>query len=97
MGAGVIPFAEQDDKVCFLFQTTFSGRKTGHLIDFGGGLGDDDQYVLNLAKIPGRTISEVCESSKLPAINTCRSLFFLILKDALRIDIPATCAVEATA
>ena len=45
MGAGVIPFAVNDSKVYFLFQTTFSGRKTGYLIDFGGGLGasEDDQ------------------------------------------------------
>ena len=39
MGAGVIPFARYDDQVCFLFQTVFSGRKRGFLIDFGGGLG----------------------------------------------------------
>ena len=39
MGAGVIPFARHDDQVCFLFQTVFSGRKRGYLIDFGGGLG----------------------------------------------------------
>ncbi|MEJ1297822.1 MAG: hypothetical protein RPU64_04340, partial [Candidatus Sedimenticola sp. (ex Thyasira tokunagai)] len=34
MGAGVIPFAVNDGEVYFLFQTTFSGRKVGHLIDF---------------------------------------------------------------
>lgn len=44
MGAGVIPFAVNDGKVCFLFQTTFSGRKAGHLIDFGGGLGTGESY-----------------------------------------------------
>jgi len=44
MGAGVIPFAVSDDKVCFLFQTTFSGRKAGHLIDFGGGLGAGEDH-----------------------------------------------------
>ena len=44
MGAGVIPFAVSDGKVYFLFQTTFSGRKAGHLIDFGGGLGADEDY-----------------------------------------------------
>jgi len=45
MGAGVIPFAVKDNKVCFLFQTTFSGRKAGYLVDFGGGLGaaEDDR------------------------------------------------------
>lgn len=44
MGAGVIPFAVHDNEVRFLFQTTFTGRKVGHLIDFGGGLGPDEGY-----------------------------------------------------
>ncbi|RLJ21958.1 hypothetical protein DJ030_03010 [bacterium endosymbiont of Escarpia laminata] len=44
MGAGVIPFAVTDCKVYFLFQTTFTGRKTGYLIDFGGGLGVGEDY-----------------------------------------------------
>lgn len=44
MGAGVIPFTVTDGEVSFLFQTTFSGRKAGHLIDFGGGLGDGEGY-----------------------------------------------------
>ena len=37
MGAGVIPFCMHEGKVWFLFQKTFTGRKTGHLVDFGGG------------------------------------------------------------
>ena len=44
MGAGVIPFAANDGSVWFLFQTTFSGRKAGYLIDFGGGLGEGESY-----------------------------------------------------
>jgi len=44
MGAGVIPFAVTEGEVSFLFQTTFSGRKAGHLIDFGGGLGEGEDY-----------------------------------------------------
>jgi hypothetical protein len=44
MGAGVIPFAVNDCKVYFLFQTTFSGRKAGYLVDFGGGLGATEDY-----------------------------------------------------
>ncbi len=40
MGAGVIPFAVNERKVNFLFQKTFTGRKVGYLIDFGGGLGE---------------------------------------------------------
>lgn len=44
MGAGVIPFAVSDGKVYFLFQITFSGRKAGYLIDFGGGLGAGESY-----------------------------------------------------
>ncbi len=44
MGAGVIPFSVGDADVKFLFQKTFSGRKTGYLIDFGGGLGAGEDY-----------------------------------------------------
>jgi 8-oxo-dGTP pyrophosphatase MutT (NUDIX family) len=44
MGAGVIPFAVIDDEVHFLFQKTFTGRKVGYLIDFGGGLGEGEDY-----------------------------------------------------
>jgi len=44
MGAGVIPFAVNDRKVNFLFQNTFTGRKVGYLIDFGGGLGESEDY-----------------------------------------------------
>jgi len=44
MGAGVIPFATNEGKVYFLFQTTFTGRKTGYLIDFGGGQGAGEGY-----------------------------------------------------
>jgi hypothetical protein len=44
MGAGVIPFTVYGGKVSFLFQTTFAGRKTGYLIDFGGGLGAGEDY-----------------------------------------------------
>ena len=44
MGAGVIPFAVTANQVHFLFQTTFSGRKTGYLIDFGGGVGPGEDY-----------------------------------------------------
>ena len=44
MGAGVIPFTVSEGEVSFLFQTTFSGRKVGYLIDFGGGLGADEDY-----------------------------------------------------
>ena len=44
MGAGVIPFSVTGGKVSFLFQTTFSGRKVGYLIDFGGGLGAGEDF-----------------------------------------------------
>ena len=44
MGAGVIPFTVIDGKVCFLFQKTFTGRKVGYFIDFGGGLGEGEDY-----------------------------------------------------
>lgn len=44
MGAGVIPMAIHNGELLFLFQKTFSGRKMGYLIDFGGGLGDGEDY-----------------------------------------------------
>ena len=44
MGAGVIPLTVHDGEVLFLFQKTFTGRKVGYLIDFGGGLGDGEDY-----------------------------------------------------
>jgi hypothetical protein len=44
MGAGVIPFSVHRGQVCFLFQKVFSGRKTGYLIDFGGGLNEGENY-----------------------------------------------------
>lgn len=37
MGAGVIPFCVKDGDVLFLFHRTFSGRRAGCLVDFGGG------------------------------------------------------------
>lgn len=45
MGAGVLPFTIHDNEVLFLFQKTFSGSKVGTLIDFGGGLGDGEDYI----------------------------------------------------
>lgn len=44
MGAGVIPLVVKDSEVFFLFQKTFTGRKVGYLIDFGGGLGEGEDY-----------------------------------------------------
>ncbi len=37
MAAGVIPFNVRDGQVHFLFHKTFSGRRAGFLVDFGGG------------------------------------------------------------
>ena len=37
MGAGIIPFCVNDGQVLFLFHKTFSGRRAGQLVDFGGG------------------------------------------------------------
>lgn len=42
MGAGVIPFAVHKQQVHFLFQRVFSGRKSGYLIDFGGGVNEGE-------------------------------------------------------
>jgi 8-oxo-dGTP pyrophosphatase MutT (NUDIX family) len=36
-GAGVLPFALHEGQVRFLFHKTFSGRRAGLLVDFGGG------------------------------------------------------------
>ena len=44
MGAGVLPFCVHEGEVNFLFQKVFSGRKVGHLIDFGGGVGEGESY-----------------------------------------------------
>lgn len=44
MGAGVIPFAFYQQKVWFLFQKSFSGRKVGYFIDFGGGSEAEEVY-----------------------------------------------------
>lgn len=44
MGAGVIPLSVRDGEVFFLFQKTFSGRKVGYFIDFGGGLAEGEGY-----------------------------------------------------
>lgn len=44
MGAGVIPLTVKNGEVLFLFQKTFTGRKVGYLIDFGGGLGYGEGY-----------------------------------------------------
>ena len=44
MGAGVIPFSLFEDEIYFLFQSTFTGRKVGHYIDFGGGLNESEDY-----------------------------------------------------
>lgn len=44
MGAGVIPFCVKDGTVRFLFHQTFSGRRAGYLVDFGGGGRPGEDY-----------------------------------------------------
>jgi len=44
LGSGVIPFAIDNQQVYFLFQKVFHGRKTGYLIDFGGGVNEGETY-----------------------------------------------------
>lgn len=41
-GAGVLPFALHEDRLLFLFHKTFSGRRAGLLVDFGGGSQADE-------------------------------------------------------
>ncbi|MDJ0808426.1 MAG: hypothetical protein QNJ78_16540 [Gammaproteobacteria bacterium] len=43
-GAGIIPYAVQDDQVCFLFHRTFSGRRAGLLVDFGGSCSRNETH-----------------------------------------------------
>ena len=49
-GAGVIPFAISDGQVCFLFHKTFSGRRAGLLVDFGGGSRSDELHLQTAAR-----------------------------------------------
>ncbi|MCP4391927.1 MAG: NUDIX domain-containing protein, partial [Gammaproteobacteria bacterium] len=44
MGAGLIPFCVNERNVHFLFHKTFSGRRAGYLVDFGGGRHDGETY-----------------------------------------------------
>jgi 8-oxo-dGTP pyrophosphatase MutT (NUDIX family) len=41
-GAGVLPFTLHEGRVLFLFHKTFSGRRAGLLVDFGGGSRTDE-------------------------------------------------------
>ena len=49
-GAGVIPFAIKQGTVCFLFHKTFSGRRAGLLVDFGGGSHTGESQVQTAAR-----------------------------------------------
>jgi hypothetical protein len=44
MGAGIIPFCQRNNQVHFLFHKTFSGRREGFLVDFGGGGKPGESY-----------------------------------------------------
>jgi len=44
MGAGIIPFCVGRGNVQFLFHKTFSGRRAGYLVDFGGGGHEGESY-----------------------------------------------------
>jgi len=44
MSAGLIPFCVKEGKVHFLFHKTFSGRRAGFLVDFGGGGHEGETY-----------------------------------------------------
>ena len=49
-GAGVIPFALKNGTSCFLFHKTFSGRRAGLLVDFGGGSRAGESQVQTAAR-----------------------------------------------
>jgi hypothetical protein len=44
VGAGLILFCVNEGKVYFLFHRTFSGRRAGYLVDFGGGAHHGESY-----------------------------------------------------
>ena len=44
LSAGIIPFAVREQKVVFLFQRPFGGRKRGYLVDFGGAGEPGEDY-----------------------------------------------------
>ena len=43
-GAGIIPFVQKDSTIYFLFHKTFTGRRAGLLVDFGGGSNEGESY-----------------------------------------------------
>lgn len=49
-GAAVIPFARWQDSTRFLFHKTFSGRRAGLLVDFGGGSRSGESYAQTAAR-----------------------------------------------
>jgi len=49
-GAGVIPFATRHGLTCFLFHKTFSGRRAGLVVDFGGGSRPGESQVQTAAR-----------------------------------------------
>ena len=49
-GAGVIPFARWRGSTRFLFHKTFSGRRAGLLVDFGGGSRSGESHVQTAAR-----------------------------------------------
>ena len=49
-GAGVIPVASHAGNCCFLFHKTFSGRRAGLLVDFGGGSRTGENHLQTAAR-----------------------------------------------
>ena len=49
-GAGVIPFAVEQGLTRFLFHKTFSGRRAGLLVDFGGGSRPGESHAQTAAR-----------------------------------------------
>ncbi len=43
-GAGIIPFTQKNNTSFFLFHKTFKGRRSGLLVDFGGGSNEGESY-----------------------------------------------------
>lgn len=50
VGAGVLPFCVQNNQALFLFHQTREGKKKGTLIDFGGGVKENESMELAAAR-----------------------------------------------
>jgi hypothetical protein len=85
-GAGVIPVANNDGVCCFLFHKTFSGRRAGLLVDFGGGSRAGESQVQTAARefveeTEAMFFASNCNSDLKPQFDSqCRLMLQLIAR-----------------